>query len=236
MIPKVKTNHRKLKTISCPQCGRRFHSETNILQHMNHSDSDAIFHLAPFTYLLENTITPTYSTPPADFPNFSPGNLNQPGDDLAGDDDELANMDSQECQVCIRRHILLYANLLPFYKQGPSVIVLTPSNSTEAYLLLETTCADQQVQLTCKNLALQVIRHNMLTLQYNCLLLDKAHQDLHMANCFMGCICFAIRRSGISVAFEYAMHEDYSACTSGWSYYYWYTDLITQVIYIRKNH
>ena len=169
-------------------------------------------------------------------PNFSPGNLNQPGDDLAGDDDELANMDSQECQVCIRHHILLYANLLPFYKQGPSVIVLTPSNSTEAYLLLETTCADQQVQLICKNLALQVIRHNMLTLQYNCLLLDKAHQDLHMANCFMGCICFAIRRSGISVAFEYAMHEDYLACTSGWSYYYWYTDYITQVIYIRKNH
>ncbi|KIM57152.1 hypothetical protein SCLCIDRAFT_131182 [Scleroderma citrinum Foug A] len=179
----------------------------------NLSDSDAIFHLAPFTYLLENTIAPTYSTPPADFPNFSPGNLNQPGDDLVGDDDELADMDSQECQ------------------QGPSVIVPTPSNSAEAYLLLETAHADQQVQLTRKNLALQVVHHNMLMLQYNCLLLDKAHQDLHTANHFMGCICFAIRRSGIPVAFKYAMREDYSACTSGWSYYYWYTDYITQVIY-----
>ncbi|KIM70783.1 hypothetical protein SCLCIDRAFT_6302 [Scleroderma citrinum Foug A] len=153
----------------------------------NLSDSDAIFHLAPFTYLLENTITPTYSTPPANFPNFSPGDLNQPGDDLAGDDDELADMDSQECQ-------------------GPSVVVPTPSNSAEAYLLLETACADQQVQLTHKNLALKVVRCNMLMLQYNRLLLDKACQDLHTANCFVG--------SGIPVAFEYAMHEDYLACTS----------------------
>ena len=34
-MPGVKANCGNLKSISCPQCGKKFHSETNILQHMN---------------------------------------------------------------------------------------------------------------------------------------------------------------------------------------------------------
>jgi hypothetical protein len=34
-MPKPKTNCRRLKKIRCPWCGKKFHSETNVLQHMN---------------------------------------------------------------------------------------------------------------------------------------------------------------------------------------------------------
>ena len=34
-MPKVKKNHGRLKNIRCPQCGKKFYSETTILQHMN---------------------------------------------------------------------------------------------------------------------------------------------------------------------------------------------------------
>ncbi|KAG9314871.1 hypothetical protein JVU11DRAFT_3970 [Chiua virens] len=34
-MPRLKTTRGQLKTISCPRCGKKFHSETNILQHMN---------------------------------------------------------------------------------------------------------------------------------------------------------------------------------------------------------
>lgn len=34
-MPRAKTNHRNLRNISCPRCGKKFRSETNVLQHMN---------------------------------------------------------------------------------------------------------------------------------------------------------------------------------------------------------
>ncbi|KAG9310184.1 hypothetical protein JVU11DRAFT_9810 [Chiua virens] len=34
-MPRAKTNHRNLRNIRCPQCGKKFQSETNVLQHMN---------------------------------------------------------------------------------------------------------------------------------------------------------------------------------------------------------
>ena len=38
-MPKAKTNHGKAKTISCPRCGKKFCSETSVLQHMNQPTS-----------------------------------------------------------------------------------------------------------------------------------------------------------------------------------------------------
>ena len=38
-MPKAKTNRGKVKTISCPRCGKKFCSETNVLQHMNQPTS-----------------------------------------------------------------------------------------------------------------------------------------------------------------------------------------------------
>ena len=35
LMPWAKTTCRHLKTISCPHCGKKFHTETNVLQHMN---------------------------------------------------------------------------------------------------------------------------------------------------------------------------------------------------------
>ena len=34
-MPRAKTNRDKSKTIRCPRCGKKFYSETNVLQHMN---------------------------------------------------------------------------------------------------------------------------------------------------------------------------------------------------------
>ena len=34
-MPRAKTNRNKSKTIRCPRCGKKFCSETNVLQHMN---------------------------------------------------------------------------------------------------------------------------------------------------------------------------------------------------------
>ena len=65
-------------------------------------------------------------------------------------------------------------------------------DTTEAYLLLEAACADCQVHLTQRELALQIIHCNTLTLQYNCMLLDKAQEDLHTADRFIRHVCFVI--------------------------------------------
>lgn len=93
------------------------------------------------------------------------------------------------------------------------VVVPTPGNSSEAYLLLEAARADRQVRLTRRNLAHQIIHRNTLVLQYNRLLLEKTEDDLRTADRFVGHVRFVIRKSGIPVALEYAMREDYvTAC------------------------
>ena len=89
-------------------------------------------------------------------------------------------------------------------------VVPIPKDTAEVYLLLEATHANHQVHLTQRELALQIVHRNTLTLQYNCMLLDKAQEDLHTADCFISHVRFVIRKNGIPVAFEYAMHEDYS--------------------------
>ncbi|KAI5988014.1 hypothetical protein EDD15DRAFT_2520430 [Pisolithus albus] len=94
--------------------------------------------------------------------------------------------------------------------QESDIVVPPPNNSTEAYLLLETARADRQVRLTRKNLALQIVHRNTLTLQYNRLILEKVQEELHSADRLVGHVCFIIRKSGIPVVSEYAMHEDHS--------------------------
>lgn len=91
------------------------------------------------------------------------------------------------------------------------IIVLSPGTSTEAHLLLEAARADREVRLTRKNLALQIVHRNTLVLQYNRLLLDKAHEDLRTADRFIGHVRFVIRKSGLPVTVQYAMQGDSSA-------------------------
>ena len=71
--------------------------------------------------------------------------------------------------------------------------------------------ADRQVWLTRQNLAHQIIHCNTLTLQYNRLMLEKAQDELRAADRFVGQVRTTIRRSGITMAFEYAMREDHSS-------------------------
>jgi hypothetical protein len=90
------------------------------------------------------------------------------------------------------------------------IIVPPLSDPTEACLLLAAASTDRQVQLMQKNLALQIIHHNTVTLQYNHLVLEKAREELHAAEHLIGHVHFTIRMSGIPVAFEGTMPEDHS--------------------------
>ena len=92
-----------------------------------------------------------------------------------------------------------------------SHVVPTPSSTIEAYLLLEAARADWQVWLTRQNLVHQIIHRNTLMLQYNNLMLEKAQDELHAADHFVGQVHTTIRWSGITTAFEYAMREDHSS-------------------------
>ena len=91
-----------------------------------------------------------------------------------------------------------------------NIIVPPPNNPTEAWLLLVAACANRQVQLMQKNLTLQIIHCNTVTLQYNRLVLEKAREELHAAERLIGHVCFTIRKSGIPVAFEGTMPEGHS--------------------------
>ncbi|KAF8432101.1 hypothetical protein L210DRAFT_865044, partial [Boletus edulis BED1] len=90
-----------------------------------------------------------------------------------------------------------------------------PCNSREAYLLLETAHTDRRILLAHKTLAHQIIYHNTLVLQYNRMVLDKTVDDLHAAEMYIGHVRLMIREGGQTVAFEYTMQQDYSACLSG---------------------
>ena len=68
--------------------------------------------------------------------------------------------------------------------------------------------------LTRQTLVHQIIHRNVLTLQYNCLVLEKAEEELRTADQFVGYVRARIRQSGITTASEYAMREDYSFHTT----------------------
>ncbi|KAF8546448.1 hypothetical protein OG21DRAFT_1527823 [Imleria badia] len=80
------------------------------------------------------------------------------------------------------------------------IIVLPPGNSAEAHLLLEAAHTDWEVQLTCRNLVLQIVHRNTLMLQYNHLLLDKAQEDLWTTDRFIGHVHFVIRKSSVELS------------------------------------
>lgn len=89
-------------------------------------------------------------------------------------------------------------------------IVPIPRDMIKAYLLLEVTHANHQLHLMQWSLALQIVHHDILALQYNHILLKKAQEDLHLADHLIGSVWFIIHRSGIPVASKYAMHKDYT--------------------------
>ncbi|KAI6001511.1 hypothetical protein EDC04DRAFT_2908687 [Pisolithus marmoratus] len=135
--------------------------------------SNDIFHLSPFPYLHDNTISLVYLANycPSLSKSASSHDLEPHEDGDNGDNrDATSDIDSQELDI----------------------VVPPPNNSTEVYLLPEVVCTDQQVQLTQKNLALQIIHCNTLTLQYN-----------HL----VGHVQFIIQESGIPVAFDNAYQD-----------------------------
>ncbi|KAI6127272.1 hypothetical protein F5141DRAFT_1210637 [Pisolithus sp. B1] len=88
--------------------------------------------------------------------------------------------------------------------------VPSPCSSREAYLLLEVAKADQHIFLAREALTLQIIQHNMLILQYNRMMLERAQKDICTADQFIRHVWLTIWRSGHTPAFEYAMQEDHS--------------------------
>lgn len=79
----------------------------------------------------------------------------------------------------------------------------------EAYLLLEAAQSDCQISCMRKDLAHEVIHRNTIALQLNQLLLEKAQNDLCMADEHIGRVRLSIRESGYTAALEYAMRESY---------------------------
>ena len=86
-MPKVKTNHGKAQTISCPRCGKKFCSEMNVLQHMNQPISvcHVLWHEEEHTHPLHQLSEPHQNhcmeneaggIPKTD---FSPGHWMPPG-------------------------------------------------------------------------------------------------------------------------------------------------------------
>ena len=83
-------------------------------------------------------------------------------------------------------------------------------SSREAYLLLQVVWVDHDILLAWSTLAHQIIHHNALILQYNCMVLEWVQDNLWATDQFIGHICLMIRKSGETAAFECAMQEDYS--------------------------
>ncbi|KIJ63925.1 hypothetical protein HYDPIDRAFT_168314 [Hydnomerulius pinastri MD-312] len=81
-MPKAKTNRGKPKTISCPRCGKRFRSETNVLQHMNqptgscHTES-----------LLEESARALHQLTQYDQPSAAPTSTETSGEQSVSSDD-----------------------------------------------------------------------------------------------------------------------------------------------------
>lgn len=88
-------------------------------------------------------------------------------------------------------------------------------NSREAYLLLEFARADHCILLTSKTHTHQIIHCNTFVLQYNQMVLERAQDDLHVADHFIGHVHLLIWKSGQTMAFKYAIQEDYLLLSSG---------------------
>jgi hypothetical protein len=53
-MPRVKTTRRWLKAISCPRCGKKFCTATNVLQHMNQPTGSCFDTVSLLDDLLDN--------------------------------------------------------------------------------------------------------------------------------------------------------------------------------------
>lgn len=59
---------------------------------------------------------------------------------------------------------------------------IAPKNSQEAYLLLKAASSDHIISSLKKELALEMIHCNTITLQLNCTLLERTEEDLNDAD------------------------------------------------------
>ncbi|KIK80761.1 hypothetical protein PAXRUDRAFT_157828, partial [Paxillus rubicundulus Ve08.2h10] len=90
-------------------------------------------------------------------------------------------------------------------------IIPPPCSSFKAYLLLEAAQSDQQISLMRKDLTNEIIHHNTITLQLNHIMLEKAQENLHVADQFISHVHLVIRQSGYPATYqEYMMQESYS--------------------------
>ncbi|KAF8552932.1 hypothetical protein OG21DRAFT_1485773 [Imleria badia] len=162
--------------------------------------SDEIFHLSLFFILDHHTISPftTQYSFPTNLLRWPSGvsityrmsqsqSLDKEGEALA-QHDELDNI---------------------------GYIVPSPRSSREAYLLLETAQADRHILLARNSLAHHIIHRNMLVLQYNWMVLERAQDNLRAADHFIGHVRLLIRKSGQTTAFKYVMQEGHSSLSSG---------------------
>ena len=60
-----------------------------------------------------------------------------------------------------------------------------------------------------KDLTYEIVHHNTITLQLNCIMLERTERDLHTADELIGHICLTIRQTDHSAAFEHAMQESW---------------------------
>ncbi|KAF9224799.1 hypothetical protein BS17DRAFT_50086 [Gyrodon lividus] len=77
----------------------------------------------------------------------------------------------------------------------------------QACLLLQAARSDQLIAHMRKELAFEIVHRNTITLQLNCLMLERAQDNLHAADELVGHVRLTVRKSGYSAAFQYAMQE-----------------------------
>ncbi|KAI6019364.1 hypothetical protein PISMIDRAFT_116738, partial [Pisolithus microcarpus 441] len=75
-------------------------------------------------------------------------------------------------------------------------VIPSPDNLVEAHLLLEMAISNCNVHHIQQSLAEQLICHDMLQLQYNCLQVEKAQSRLATAELHVGWVCMVVRRCG----------------------------------------
>ena len=80
--------------------------------------------------------------------------------------------------------------------------IVTPDNSLEAHLLLETAISNFQVRHIQKTLADQVVHRDQLQLRYSRLQVEKALSKLTAAELHVGRVCMVVRRSGFSLDYR----------------------------------
>ena len=86
--------------------------------------------------------------------------------------------------------------------------ITPPRSSQEAYLLLEAARSDCLISVLQKDLAFELVHCNVITLQLNRTVLERVEEDLSNMDEQVGYVRLSIRKSGYSIAAEYAMRED----------------------------